>query len=342
MRILVVTSSAPFVRGGHMVIVEETVSALRRAGHEAEVFQTPTNRFGRQFDAYKATALTDVSEGADGKKIDRIITFRYPSYALRHPVHVNWLNHTMREYYDLWDDLIAGMGRKGRLKEMVRRFWIQRLDRSLLTRNVSKLFTQSNTISERLRHFINVEGETLYPPAPARAYRCVEFQPFVFGVSRLHHLKRFDWLLRAMKAVKGLRAVIAGEGEAEGRLKKLAGELGVSDRVTFVGNVTDEEKLDFLSRCSAVFFAPKNEDYGFVTLEAMSSGKPVLTAHDSGGPTELVRHGENGWILRDPEEFGTTLRSLAENPTMAAKMKTACERTAQAHTWERVVSRLTE
>ena len=60
-RILVVTSSAPFVRGGHMVIAEETVAALRRAGHEAQIFETPTNRFGRQFDAYEATRLTETA-----------------------------------------------------------------------------------------------------------------------------------------------------------------------------------------------------------------------------------------------------------------------------------------
>src|SRR6185436_3425936 len=153
-RILVVTSSAPFVRGGHMVIAEETVAALQRAGHEAEIFETPTNRFGRQFDAYEATRLTDVSEGADGRPIDQIITMRYPAFALRHPKHVCWLTHTMREYYDLWDSIIQGFGRKGRLKETVRRFFPHRLDRRLLSQNVTKLFTISQTVTNRLEHFL--------------------------------------------------------------------------------------------------------------------------------------------------------------------------------------------
>jgi hypothetical protein len=54
-RILVVTSGALFVRGGHLVIAEETAAALRRAGHSAEVLVTPQNRFGRQVSAYVAT-----------------------------------------------------------------------------------------------------------------------------------------------------------------------------------------------------------------------------------------------------------------------------------------------
>ena len=154
-----------------MVIAEETVAALRRAGHEAEIFETPTNRFGRQFDAYEATRLTDVSEGADGRAIDQIITMRYPAFALRHPKHVCWLTHTMREYYDLFDSIMEGFGRKGRLKERVRRYFIHRLDRRLLIRNVTKLYTISRTVTDRLNHFISVPSTVLHPPAPARNYR---------------------------------------------------------------------------------------------------------------------------------------------------------------------------
>jgi glycosyltransferase involved in cell wall biosynthesis len=57
---------------------------------------------------------------------------------------------------------------------------------------------------------------------------------------------------------------------------------------TWSGRVSEQQKLDHYARCRAVYFAPKNEDYGFITLEAMSSSKAVLTASDSGGPTEQV------------------------------------------------------
>ena len=101
-RIAVITSSPPMVEGGHMVIARSLVQALRDAGHEAEVVVTPQNRFGRQASAYYATWLTDVGSSG-GQRIDQVISLRYPSYAVRHPRHVCWLNHTMREYYDLWD-----------------------------------------------------------------------------------------------------------------------------------------------------------------------------------------------------------------------------------------------
>src|SRR5262249_32023302 len=90
--ILVAPSGALFVRGGPLVIAEETCAALRRAGHLAEILITPQNRFGRQLSAYAATWLTDVGETADGHPVDQVISFRFPSYAVRHPRHVCWLN----------------------------------------------------------------------------------------------------------------------------------------------------------------------------------------------------------------------------------------------------------
>jgi glycosyltransferase involved in cell wall biosynthesis len=342
-RILVVTSSAPFVRGGHMVIAEETVSALRRAGHEAEIFETPTNRFGRQFDAYEATRLTDVSEGADGRAIDQIITMRYPAFALRHPRHVCWLTHTMREYYDLFDSLMQGFGRKGRLKETIRRYFVHRLDHRLLTRNVSKLFTISRTVTDRLQHFIGVPSAVLHPPAPARDYRCEAYEPYVFAISRLHRLKRMDLLIEAMAVTRdrSLRAVIAGEGDDEPRLRSLIREKGLEARVELVGPVTEGAKLDHLARCRAVYFAPRNEDYGFVTLEAMSSGKPVLTATDSGGPTEQVEPGSTGWILNpDASAFAQTLDNLAGDPALAERLGRNGIAYAAKHSWDSVISTL--
>ena len=56
----------------------------------------------------------------------------------------------MREYYDLWDRFTAGLGRRGRLKERVRRAGIHAADRYLLGRNVNTLFVQSRTIQQRL------------------------------------------------------------------------------------------------------------------------------------------------------------------------------------------------
>ena len=336
-RILVVTSGALFVKGGHLTIANETAAALCRAGHLAEVLVTPQNRFGRQVSAYLATRLTDVGLTADGHPVDQVISLRFPSYAVRHPRHVCWLNHRMREYYDLWDHFTRGLGRRGRLKESVRRRLFHAIDKRLLTRNVTRLVAQSRTIQARLRRFGGIASELLYPPAPERPYRTDGYGDYLFAVSRLTPLKRLGLLVEAVARMRdrSLAVKIAGEGAEAEALRARIAELGLGARVEMLGGISDEQLVGHYARCRAVFFAPWNEDYGFVTLEAFRSGKAVVTAPDSGGPAELVRHEENGLVAEaTADAMAAQLDRLADRG-LAERLGQAAERAAREHTWER-------
>jgi glycosyltransferase involved in cell wall biosynthesis len=342
-RVLVVTSGALFVRGGHLVIAEQACAALRRAGHDAELLVTPQNRFGRQFSAYLATWLTDVGQTADGRPVDQVVSLRFPSFAVRHARHVCWLNHRMREYYDLWERFVRGLGRRGRLKEWARRRCLHALDRWLLTRNVSRLLAQSRTIQARLRRHGDIPSELLYPPAPERPYRTDAYGDYVFAVSRLHPLKRLDLLVEAMALVgdRSLRAIIAGEGEEAQPLRARVRELGLQARVEIVGPVSEAQLVEHYARCRAVFFGPWNEDYGLVTLEAFRSGKPVVTCADSGGPAELVSHNETGFVAAPtPQAVAAHLDALAADRGLAERLGQRARAAAGEHTWEQAVQRL--
>jgi glycosyltransferase involved in cell wall biosynthesis len=339
-RVLVVTSGALFVRGGHLTIAEQTASALRRAGHTADVLVTPQNRFGRQLSAYIATWLTDVGETADGHPVDQVISLRFPSYAVRHRKHVCWLNHRMREYYDLWERFVRGLGRKGRLKEGIRRRLFHALDRRLLTRNVTRLVAQSKTIQARLQKFGGIGSEVLYPPAPERPYSTQGYGDYVFAVSRLHPLKRLDLLVEAAALSKGLCVKIAGQGEEEPRLRARIEALGLEQRVELLGAVDDAALVGHYARCRAVYFAPWNEDFGFVTQEAFRAGKAVLTTLDSGGPAELVVHESNGLVSEaTPEAVARSLDAVADRG-LAERLGAGAIATSREHTWERAVAAL--
>jgi glycosyltransferase involved in cell wall biosynthesis len=118
-----------------------------------------------------------------------------------------------------------------------------------------------------------------------------------------------------------LRALVAGTGEEEGSLRRLASEMGVADRVAFLGHVDEDELLGHYARCRGVFFAPLREDFGFVTLEAFRSRKPVLTCSDSGGPAELVVQGHSGFVVSpDPVEIAKHLDTWAGNREKAIEM----------------------
>jgi glycosyltransferase involved in cell wall biosynthesis len=340
---VIVTSDVPFVQGGHRTIAESIASELERTGHRAEIIRTPQNRFGRQFSAYLANWLTDVGESGDGVPVDQVISLRFPSFAVRHPRHVCWLNHRMREYYDLWPRFTRQLSRKGRLKETVRRTLIRAVDGYLLRRNVTHLYAQSKTIQSRLKKWGNIGSEVLYPPPPPRAYRTEAYEPYIFAVSRLHPLKRIDLVVKALKHVENeeVRVTIGGSGEEEESLRQLAAELGVSNRVDFLGHVEEKTLLHHYAHCRGVFFAPFMEDYGFVTLEAFHSKKPVLTCTDSGGPTELVVHDRSGWIVQpDPVAIARRLDEWAQNQELAAQMGENGRTDTSDITWESAFSKL--
>lgn len=341
--ILVVTSSPPLVEGGHLVIGRELVAALRASGHEAELLITPQNRFGRQAAAYAATWLTDVGQTADGRPVDRVISLRYPSYAVRHPQQVCWLNHRMREYYDLWDRFSARLSWKNRIKERVRRSLIHTADGWLLRHNVRRLIAQSRTIQRRLARWGGLAAEVLHPPAPARPYRCDGYGDYLFAVSRLAPLKRHDLLLQALAQPEaaGIRLVLAGEGPELDNLRRLRRQLDLEQRVELTGRLDEAALLGHLGACRAVVFAPFDEDYGFVTMEAFASAKAVITCHDSGGPAELVRDGVNGYATDPtPEAMARAMRALMDDRTRAVRYGEAAHADAARATWADAVREL--
>lgn len=343
MKIAVITSNPLFAEGGHVVLARSVVDALREAGHEVDLVRTPQNRFGRQGAAYLATWLTDVGVACDESPVDQVISFRYPSYAVRHPRHVCWLNHRMREYYDLWDRFIVPLKWKGLIKEKVRRRIIHAVDRYLLTKNVAKLYTISATIQQRLHRFGNIPAEVLYPPAPPRPYRCDGYGEEFFAVSRLTPLKRLDLVIRACAEPRArhLKCVIAGDGEDGPSLHQLIRDLGVEDRVRLVGAINTSQLVDYLAKCRAVVFPTMSEDYGLVTVEAFASRKAVITCTDSGGPAELVHHQREGLVADPtPASLAAAMAQLAESPALAESMGSAAAAAGAAITWPRTLDRL--
>lgn len=326
-----------------MVHARALERALIAAGHRAGIVTTPSNRFGRQASAYLANWLTDVGVTGSGEPVDQIITMRFPAYAVRHPAHVCWLIHTMREYYDLWDQFSAGLSPQGRFKERARRALIQAADTYCFKNHVTKLFTNSATVNDRLKRWNGVSGEVLHPPPPERAYRCDGYGDYLFFYSRLAALKRGDLLLRALARPEaaGVRCVIAGDGEDRPRLQRLAQELGLADRVTFIGFLSEDGLLDHLARCRAVVFVPLQEDYGFVTAEAFSAAKPVITCTDSGGPLELVRAGENGLIVPpDETSLARACAELTQDAALAERLGARGRSDVAKLTWADAVKRL--
>jgi glycosyltransferase involved in cell wall biosynthesis len=111
--------------------------------------------------------------------------------------------------------------------------------------------------------------------------------------------------------------------------------------VSFPGFLGEAELVDHLARCRAVVFPPADEDYGFVTVEAFSSGKPVITCADSGGPLEFVRHGENGLVAPPtPPGLAEAFAQMMGSASVAERMGERARATVAPLTWPDAVRKL--
>jgi glycosyltransferase involved in cell wall biosynthesis len=130
---------------------------------------------------------------------------------------------------------------------------------------------------------------------PARAER-----PTFLYVGRLRRYKRIDLVIRAIARLRergcDAELLVAGRGEGERALRRLATRLAVNDRVRFLGYVSEERKRDLLrSAWANVFLSPK-EGWGITNIEAAACGTPVV-ASDSPGLRESVVHGRTGVLV---------------------------------------------
>ena len=268
---------------------------------------------------------------------DIVLCMSFPSYYLRHPRKRTWLMHQFRPAYDLAHS--AGANLSSAFRRDLRERDIRHLEAC------ERRFTSARNVSRRLREFCGVDSEAVYhPPADAGQFYHAEAKPFIFAPSRIETLKRQELLLEAMTHVESaVVALFAGIGGQYGRLGERVVELGLSDRVRLLGQVSPAELRAFYAHSLGVFFGPRDEDYGYVTLEAMLSAKPVITCTDSGGPLEFVEDNVSGRVVPpEPRAVAAAIDALCANRRLAAAMgRTGRERyDALGLSWSTVVEKL--
>jgi L-malate glycosyltransferase len=168
----------------------------------------------------------------------------------------------------------------------------------------------------------------------------------VVHVARFHPIKDHATLVRAFasvaREVRDADLALVGEGPERGAIERLVNELGIRDRVRFLGVRSDVDKI---LRQATVFTLPSISEAASLTLmEAMASGLPsVVTA--VGGNPELVRDGVDGVLVprSDPGALAAALTRLLKNPLLAARMgRAAAARARERYRLERTIARYLE
>jgi glycosyltransferase involved in cell wall biosynthesis len=344
MRVAVIDSQVAFFHGGAEMLAARLAEAFRALGHDVESVRIP---FNPATPADIARAM-DFAQAEDASRWiaapDVVVPLRFPAYLVRHPRKHVWLLHQLRQYYEYYGETRAA-GNAAEVEALRPR--IVEADRAALAQ-AATLHPMSRRIAQRLESANGVAAAApLYPPLPREDgfYNGAQ-ERYVFAPSRLEKHKRQGLLIEAMAHVKSdVKAVIGGEGGAYTDYARRIAELGLGERVLLTGKLSHEVMAAWYANALAVFFGPEDEDYGYITLEAMLSGKPVLTCTDSGGPLDFVRDGDTGYVVPpDPARIAERIDELAAQPKRARDMG---EAGAQAYrkldlSWERTAQRLLE
>lgn len=334
MNIAVCGAQMPFARGGAELHMDNLVVALAKAGHRCDLVRLPVAwERQRLFDAALAWRLVPLDA-------DLVIATNFPSYFVRHPNKVVWLFHQHRGAYDAADASWSDFALDDDSLETQRLLadWDARA-----LEEARAIFATSGVVADRLARFNGLSATPLYHPPPLHD----RLHPgpagdYVFSAMRLEGNKRPGLLVEALGQVRSqTRLVLAGTGTLGSELAAMAGRLGVADRLELAGFVDDEDLVERYAGALAVLYAPFDEDYGYVTLQAFLAAKPVVTAKDSGGVLEWVEDGVTGLVTDgSPGAIAEAVDRLAADPAWARRMGEAGRERVAALAWSAVVEQL--
>lgn len=192
-------------------------------------------------------------------------------------------------------------------------------------------------------HVVQNGGPGDAPPAQPADY--LPGRRLVLCAGRLIPGKGLEPVLRAVAELPAglgeVHCAIAGDGPLRRPLETLAAELGLRDRVHFLGWLDHDRLLGMMARADVFALPSAPEGFGLVHLEAMSQGAPVVACSDQ-GPADFIEDGVSGLLVADGDLGALTeaLNALLADPARASSVGDAGRAVAASFTWERNARRM--
>lgn len=343
MKVLVVNNLAPFTWGGAEELADHLVRNLRVGGVEAELLRIP-------FAWDPPERLIDqmaMNQGFRLDRADRVIALKFPAYLIPHRDKVFWLLHQYRQAYDLWD---AGQSNIPDTPQGLRvRAAIRAADGEAFAA-ATRIYTNSQVTSARLRRYNGVDSQVLMPPLnDPELFTAQGDDGYLLAAGRVNAAKRQHLVVDAFaKLPTSMRLIVAGPPDAAADaddLRRRVAAAGLEDRVKLDLRFLSRRELgDYVGKARAVAYTPFDEDsVGYVTMEAFQASKPVVTTTDSGGLLQIVHDGRTGAVAAPtPDALAGAIARLMEDPARAAALGRAGheEWRALGITWPRTIEKL--
>jgi glycosyltransferase involved in cell wall biosynthesis len=324
MRIAITTVQAPFVSGGAELLANNLKEALIRRKHDAEIVSIPfmDNPVNLIEDHIVASRLFDLNYSWAGE-IDLCIGLKFPAYFIPHKNKVIWALHQHRAAYELFNTDFSNL--KANADGASIKNIVHNAD-DLYLKEAKRLYTISENVSKRMKKNNHIDSMALYHPCPDMdKFYNGTYEDYILMPSRINITKRQMLALEAMLlTICDTKLYIMGKADnnyERDRMLCFIKERKLQNKVKYFDYVTQDEKLRLYANARAILFIPYDEDYGYITLEAMAASKAVITTKDSGGPLEFVENGKNGLTI-DPEpiEIAKAFDEFGKSPSMALEM----------------------
>jgi len=189
-----------------------------------------------------------------------------------------------------------------------------------ITPDIKRHLVAGGIADGRIRVINNfAETETVSQTLSKTDFNMPHDAPAIICLGRLHPSKAYDVLLKALVDVPGVYALIAGEGPLHAELEKLAQDLGVFERVRFLGWRTDRSAL--LQMADICVFASRIEPFGTVFAQAWAEKTPVIVS-DADGPRQFCRDGEDSLMVpkNDAAALAGAIKRLLGDKNLQQKL----------------------
>lgn len=278
---------------------------------------------------------------------DRVIGLKFPAYLIPHHTKVLWLLHQYRQAYDLRDRGESNIPQT-RAGEKICKL-VRHADAEVFS-SCRSIFTISKVTQERLKRYNGLEASVLMQPLNyPELFANGGDNGYLFAGGRINTGKRQHLLVEAMAQTRsGTKLIVAGPPdtpEDAQRLHESVRRFELEDRVTLdLGYHAVAKIADYVNHARACAYLPVDEDsVAYVTMEAASASKPVLTLTDSGGVLQLVVNGETGYMASpEAKSIAEAIDLLCSDPDRSAQMGRAARRLWDSFevTWPNTIEKL--
>ncbi len=343
MKVLVVNNMAPFLKGGAEALADQLVRSLNATrGVQAELVRIPfkwepAERLIEEILICRSMRLYD---------IDLMIGLKFPAYLVPHNRKRLWLLHQYRQAYDLWDVGQSNIPDTERGRE-IRQAVIEADNRCFP--DCEKILAP-RVVANRLLHYNGFDAEIMMAPLnDPELFVGGDYGSYIFCGGRINAAKRQHLLVEAMRFTRSnVKLVVAGPADTPADATRLLDSIqryNLDNRVCLdLGFLPRERIAKYVNEALACAYLPVDEDsVGYVTMEAFSAAKSVLTVGDSGGLLDIIHDGDTGLVVRpETESLAAAIDRLANNRNMTIEMgkEGRARWTGMNVTWSATIERL--